>query len=580
MLLVLGLLSQAQAHNTCTLIRAGQPAAVITAAADPAYTTPEQQVTQVAKIRLTSKHIKAVNRRRRIYVNNDVGYGAPMGSTISPITPEQWIEARFSAFSQPGSQVDCVGWCLDEGNIVAYPSKILTQLQYPTLLRWQGEGVDIVKLIVKESHRRNIEAFWEYRINGADRETDLGTPARIPLKDQHPEWLVDGGWWGPGLWNYAVPEVRARGVTILRELAENYDLDGINLDCGRHPPFLPIGQQWEQREAMTDFVRQVRLMLQEVAKRRGRPFLLSVRVADTVPGCHFDGLDIETWVKQNLVDMIIIGTRSIQVDLAGFREITRGSHVKLYPCIDQHHSPQFYHQVGIEYLRGIAANWWHQGADGVATFNFWNELPEMAPRLVGDAYGDDDYRRSLWPMSGGESVHARAYRELGDPAGLARLDKVFVVARRYDDRNGWDGRWDYYINANPQVHLPALLSADALGIDTSNHALHGRANPDWIEIDVADDVGAQPGRVERLQLRLLFTGNPSSTSIRVKFNGVELRDPTVEQGWWTFTLTPQQMAVGRNLLTIRDTRPPATANLIILEKVEVHVKYQGKQNGK
>ena len=26
-----------------------------------------------------------------------------------------------AGFGQPGSQVDCVGWCLDEGNIAAYP---------------------------------------------------------------------------------------------------------------------------------------------------------------------------------------------------------------------------------------------------------------------------------------------------------------------------------------------------------------------------------------------------------------------------------------------------------------------------
>ena len=206
--------------------------------------------------------------------------------------------------------------------------------------------------------------------------------------------------------------MRQYKVAVLREVAERYDLDGINLDFGRHPPFLPTGQQWEHREALTDFVRQVRLMLQGVAERRGRPFLLSVRVADTVPGCHFDGMDMETWVRQNLVDMIVIGTRSIQVDLAGFKRITAGSHVKLYPCIDQHHSPDGYHAVpSPEFLRGVAANWWHQGADGIATFNFWNELPESG-KVIGTS----------GPLIDGQSVHALAYKEIGDPqtTGITR----------------------------------------------------------------------------------------------------------------------------------------------------------------
>ena len=83
---------------------------------------------------LSSEHLAAVNRPRRIYVNNDVGYGAPMGPQLSAITPEEWIAARFSAFTQPGSQVDSVGRCLDEGNIAAYPSKVLPELHYPALL--------------------------------------------------------------------------------------------------------------------------------------------------------------------------------------------------------------------------------------------------------------------------------------------------------------------------------------------------------------------------------------------------------------------------------------------------------------
>ena len=351
----------------------------------------------MASIFLTKEHLDTAQRRRRIYVNNDVGYGGPMGPQLCSITPQEWIAARFSSFTQPGSQVDSVGWCLDEGNIAAYPSQVLPQLQYPTLQQWWAQGVDLVDLITAESRRRNLECFWEYRLNGADREADVNTPARHPLKDQHPEWLVQDSWWKPGMWNFAVPDVREYKLAILREVAQRYDLDGINLDFGRHPPFLPYGEQWTHREALTDFVCRVRVMLQEIAERRERPFLLSVRVADTVPGCHFDGLDVETWVQRDLIDMVVIGTRSIQADLAGFREIVKGSHVRLFPCIDQHHSPDGYHRMSeMEFFRGVAANWWHQGGDGVATFNFWNELPEAAGTLG-----------TSGPVSGGQSVHAR-----------------------------------------------------------------------------------------------------------------------------------------------------------------------------
>ncbi len=194
-------------------------------------------------------------------------------------------------------------------------------------------------------------------------------------------------------------------------------------------------------------------MLQDVAERRGRLFLLSVRLADTVPGCRFDGMDVEAWVRQNIVDLIVIGPRSIQVDLPGFKRITTASHVKLDPCIDPHHSPDGYHAVSTpHFLRGVAANWWQQGADRIATFNCWNELPESG-KVIGNS----------GPMFDGQSVHVLAYKHISDPKQPASLDKGFVVFRRYGsgfyDRLG--NRWDDYTNLNHQAPLPQTLGADA-----------------------------------------------------------------------------------------------------------------------
>ncbi|MCC7262948.1 MAG: family 10 glycosylhydrolase [Candidatus Latescibacteria bacterium] len=501
-------------------------------------------------VKLSSTHLAAVSRRRRIYVNNDVGYGPPMGPEASAIEPADWVSARFSAFAQPGSQVDAVGWCLDEGNIAAYASAVLPELAYPTLLRWRQAGTDLAEVIVAESHRRGLEAFWEYRLNGADREIDVSTPARHPLKDEHPEWLLPGSWWKPGLWNFAVPEVRQYKLAILREVAERYDLDGLNLDFGRHPPYLPAGHQWEHREALTDFVWQVRQMLQGVAETRRRPFLLAVRVADTVPGCHFDGMDIETWVQRNLIDLIVIGTRSIQVDLAGFRQLAAGSHVKLYPCIDQHHSPDGYHAVADpRFLRGVAANWWHQGADGIAAFNFWNELPEFLP--VGGTPG---------PMWEGQSVHALAYTEMGDPTRLAGLDKHFVVARRYGggfyNRLGY--RWDDYLNLNHQAPLPLVLGAD----------------PAWVEVYVADPVEDHAAQVAGLELQLLLSAAIAPEHLEVKFNGVRLQPPVQTAAWLSYGLTPRQLTPGRNLLALNWLGPVGPEPAVSLEKAEVHVAYR------
>jgi len=521
-------------------------------------TSSEEWLQTLGKMPLSEAHIAAVNRERRIYVNNDAGYDDVVFDARETLfQPDEWLAARFSVFDQPSSQVDCVGWNLDEGNFAVYPSRVVPELQYPTLLRWRREGVDIVERIVEESQHRSLEVFWEHRVNGADWEIDIRTPARQPLKDKHPDWLLPGSWWEPGLWNYAIPEVRQYKVVLLRELAERYDLDGINLDFGRHPPLLPVGRQWEHREDLTDLVRQVRLMLQDVAHRRGRPFLLSVRVADTVPGCHFDGMDIETWVEQNLVDMIIIGTRSIEVDLDGFRKITAGTHVKLYPCIDQHHSPDGYHAVTTpEFFRGLAANWWLQGADGIATFNFWNELPEFG-KLIG----------TTGPMFGDQSVHSIVYREIDSAKSLEPLDKWFVVSRRYGGGfyDYFGNRRKHYTNLNHQSPLPLTLTDD----------------PSWVEIYVADDIADRADHVQQLELRLQLSAGVDPDNVTIKLNGIVLQTPVVQDGWWLFTLKPFHMATGRNLVMLdASSQTDNHARSRSLEKLEIRVSYLPEQNEK
>jgi hypothetical protein len=499
---------------------------------------------------LSDQHTAAVNRPRRIMVNNDVGY--PLQSF--EVAPDQWVEARFSLFDEPGSQVDCISWCLDEGNYACYPSKVLPEVRYPGLQKWLAAGVDIAKVMADETHKRGLEAFWEYRLNGADREADLTTPARLPMKEQHPDWLLKDSWWSPAFWNFAIPQVRNYKVAILREVAENYGYDGITIDFGRHPPCLPVGEQWLHREAMTDFVRKVRLMLQEVAQARGRPFLLAVRVAATPAGCHYDGLDVEAWVHGNLIDIIIMGVRSTEVAVGGFRRITAGTHIKLYPSIDDVHSTDGYHRPPIEFFRGLAANWRHQGVDGIVTFNFANESPAMAQLLGISAY----HRENFAP-------HRQAYHEIGDADQIRFKDKVFVLQRRYGA--GWGkgigtDKWGFYQNMNHEAPLPLVLPADG--------------SPIIEPIYVGDEIAAAPDRVKGSELRILLGGAIAESSLEAKFNGVFVKSAgSQESGWRVFELSPHVFACGRNLASVRLVGNAEQANEPVrIEKLEIHVDYE------
>ena len=44
----------------------------------------------------------------------------------------------------------------------------------------------------------------------------------------------------------------------------------------------------------------------------GRPLLLAARLPESVAGCRIDGIDIETWTHERLLDIIVLGCRSFE----------------------------------------------------------------------------------------------------------------------------------------------------------------------------------------------------------------------------------------------------------------------------
>lgn len=515
----------------------------ITAARSASQTAPA--------IVLSEQHLQAVNRRRRIVVNHDAGWPAHLFG----IDVAKWIQFRFAFPDDPGNQIDSIWWCLDEGNLAFYPSKVLPVTKSPQMRKWLDSGIDILKVAVQESHKRGIEAFYTYRLNGFDGEWndkgELVHLASLPMKEQHPDWLLDWSWGPSKLWNFAVEGVREYKVAILREVVENYDFDGIDINFARHPPSLPIGQQWAHREAMTDFVRRVRLTLQEVAAKRGRPILLSVQMPSTTAGCHYDGYDIETWVKGDLIDIIVVGTHSFDVDLEGFRRLIEGKDIKLYPCMDDYaHPPCGYGKPPIEVERGVAANWWRQGADGIMTFNWSVASQDLSKEMNYPAFSP---------------THQQAYSEIGDPESLRSKDKTFVVTRRFG--GGWENwsgpqKWNFNQNMNIEAPLPMPLSFD----DT----------PSLVTVFVADDFPANEERIANIDLRLLISGAASDDQVAAKLNGILLPNAKVDhEGWAIWQTTPSQYAAGQNLiLVLLNAATPNAHAPAKIEKAEARVVYQ------
>lgn len=410
---------------------------------------------------------------------------------------EPFRDVVFSYADEPGSQIDSIWWDIG-GNAVGsvYPSKVFQPGVHPLVKRWHEEGVDWRKELINETRQRGLETFWNHRISEVDILPE-GGHAKVPspLKVAHPDWVLPVSWWPHGVWNLAAKGLREHKVAVLCEIATRFDLDGIQIDFARHVPCLPMGRQWEMREHVTEFMRLVRTMLLEVAQQRGRPFLLAARVPETVAGCRADGFDLQAWAEQQLVDVLTLGSRSMDVDVEGVRAIV-GDNVQLQPCFDDHHATDGYRYAPIEVLRGVFANHFQRGANSVVTFNWSMATPELAKSVGGE----------IAPLT-----HQVAFQEIGDPATMAGKDKVFAVERR----GGYP--WaDGFFNRNAAAPLPLQLNAENKSVKFTLHISDTRP---------ADDKAA------RLSLVIVMYGAAAGEAFEVRFNGTVLAVSATGTEW-------------------------------------------------
>ena len=571
---------------------------------------------------LSDEHVAAVGRRRRVVVNFDVLIFDPALDEDA----EALANERLTYADDPAIQIDGIWWNWSEGNVVPYPSKHLPTLDHPGYQRWLDDGIDVVRVFLEQTHKRGLEAFFSHRMNGSDADPMVvpgvgrahdgvvqeGAAAgqtagvnKIPMKEQHQDWLFHTPNSGNGLWNFTVEGVREYALRNLREVAEDYDFDGIELDFARGIVF-PEGEGWLSRHSMTTFMREMRSMLLEIEQKRGRPFLLAARVPQDLVGCHFDGLDVETWARDQLVDIFVLGCRSFDVDIPAFRGITAGTPIRLYAALDDHHSSDSYCTPPIEVFRGVFSNWFRQGVDGVQTFN-WAHSPR-------NHVGDPMVARHWAEM------HGQAYREMSDPEGLRFLDKSFVVQRRggghgspvVPDPEAWFTPRTHYANSNMLAQLPAPLSNDGktdtllrlyVGDDVNAEAdmveeitlrvlLHDKAGGDYLHIPRSTPPPPpETGRIERAVIRdwliperegkqhptYLYNGPPTvgvEDRIEVRVNNIPLGQASVDGGWLVFAARPEQLAVGDNLIgVLAKGREPGDREMVV-EKLELRVEYR------
>ena len=323
-----------------------------------------------------------------------------------------------------------------------YNSEFLPHRKGGLFDRFVDAGVEALGEWVKIIQAKKKECWLSYRISEVLIGEDENPSYAL---HEHPEWYIPA--FGKQMLNLSVPEVREQKLKVIAEVMRKFPIDGLDIDFERHTPILPVGNQWQMREHITEFMRMVRKELLEISKEQNRVVMLSARIPDCLKGCKEDGLDVWTWIQEGLVDCLTLGSRSFDVKVEEFRSLT--SDLQIYACYDPHHTVDGYTFPPIETIYGVCYTHLQRGADAVEYFNWTGEGKKELVAYYVDKYKMDKSINGFMDYSNDD------FTGINDKDFLERQDKTYVI-----DRKGGYPWGVGYGNLNGDRQLPATIEKE------------------------------------------------------------------------------------------------------------------------
>jgi hypothetical protein len=456
---------------------------------------------------LYAMHEKAKKRKRRIINLFDC-----IGNVASffMMEAEDLVDLIFVNMDAENNGVDSIIW--DTGYFYWENFR-------PVLKRWQEQGKDILQKIIDATKKRGIECMINYRMNRV-----AWKPARL-FYDQNPPypweeqpyentdliWKKENPdaclhtWWHEPLFNYESEKVRNRVLKEITGLMNRYDFDGLLLDFSRHVPLLPPGRQWLLRDCITSMIADIKKEFTAIEKRTERPVLLCAKVPENEKGCKIDGFDVKKWVKLGLIDLFVLGSRTMNVDIDFYRKLTENTGIQIYPCIDAHHATDGYRSPGLEWYAGLVSGWLSQGADGYTVFNFSAATP-------------DDYEKYGMVQYSVNPEHRKVLCSCTDLKRMKYMNKKYVVERK------WGYPWsEGYFNQNKDAPLPAYLTK-------SKNPYDGHDSFQTV-LYVSDDLAAEKEKVKEIKFSVLYGWAFDLDKVSVKINGIALQPVSMDENY-------------------------------------------------
>ena len=391
-----------------------------------------------------------------------------------------------------GTGVDTIAYGLASGQTFLHNTKVGTRWgelvtdHNHGIMWWRAaksletaisQGLDPLAIVIERAHSKGIRVIPSLRIN--DQATGEGTNANTyffsKFKRDNPHVLIGGEGYPdkPGAatcLNFALKEVREERLSIIREVCEDYRADGIEIDDYVRV-FFKYSDIEKNTPILTDFIKEVRNLLDEIGQKQGRELMLSCRINNSEDDNLSVGMDVKTWIKEKLINAVILTSDSWQLNSAPnfewLSDLCKDNDVWIYPHLGRVPLDDRYHQASIEMYRATALNSLDAGSDGMCL----SDLP--------------------WPFSHNQY---QILRELGDSDIYENKSKHYLLPIKFDKDKTSD-----------TAQLPIILEENT---------------PETFQIKISDDIDSamETNSISDIKLRIRIVQTGLEDNIEYKFN--------------------------------------------------------------
>ena len=280
--------------------------------------------------------------------------------------------------------------------------------------------VDWLAETTKACRQQNITPWVSIRMNDMHGAGNFeGSFFNLPLFKQ-PEMRLQHCGYGlykmatrQGL-NYEKQLVRELMFEQIREVVEDYDFEGLELDWWRNPLCCEPNASVKTVNMVSDWIRQIRAMTQRRSQKTGRPYPLGLRIPGRLDTLKSIGLDVATLCQEGTLDFICPSgfwctTWDTPYDTLRQRV---GNTVAIYGVVEDGvnnlatrnqtntiSQPTRYLSGSPAHIRANAAGKLAMGVDGIEWFNFYCTDQYRIPGLQAD-YASLREGHQLEPLRG------------------------------------------------------------------------------------------------------------------------------------------------------------------------------------